>query len=200
MSIHEAIKARRLALEWSQERLAAAVSELEGLTKPLAWQTVQQWENGVSAPARKRLPHVAAALGLTLQELNARSSNQELPTGKAHVLSESDVRLSSPVIAWERVSMKTLPKAFKVAAPDDSMSPRLRKGQLAEFETGLEYRPGDGVLVKDPRGVCYIRRCRQTRGGWEAYAEDSEVFPPLPIGDDGLDVLAVMVGVHARWG
>lgn len=200
MSIHEAIKARREALEWSQTKLADEVSAREGLTKPLAWQTVQQWENGVSAPARKRLPHVASALGLTLEQLTGLASGQETPTRLAQPLSPADAMLSSPILEWGVLTMKTLPQAFKVAAPDDSMSPRLKQGQLAEFELGLEHRPGDGVLVKDAAGDCYIRRCRRARDGWEAYAEDSDVFPPLPIGPAGLEVLAVLVGVHARWG
>ena len=126
--------------------------------------------------------------------------SQESPTRHAHPLSLSDAKLSSPILDWGILHMKTLPKAFKVAAPDDSMSPRLKAGQLAEFETGLDHRPGDGVLVKDAAGDCYIRRCRRSRGGWEAYSEDSDVFPPLPIGPAGLEVLAVLVGVHARWG
>lgn len=187
-------------MAWSQTKLAEEVSAREGLTKPLAWQTVQQWENGVSAPTRKRLPHVAAALGLSLEQLTALAGGQESPTRLAQPLSLADAKLSSPILEWGVLTMKTLPQAFKVAAPDDSMSPRLKLGQLAEFETGLEHRPGDGVLVKDAAGDCYIRRCRRARDGWEAYAEDSDVFPPLPIGPTGLEVLAVLVGVHARWG
>lgn len=69
MSIHEEIKRRREVKGWSHERLAAEVSELQGLKKPLAWQTVQQWENGKSAPTRKRLPYVARALGCTPEDL-----------------------------------------------------------------------------------------------------------------------------------
>jgi transcriptional regulator with XRE-family HTH domain len=198
MSIHEAIKARRQALEWSQERLAEEVSRLEGLSKPLAWQTVQQWENGVSAPARKRLPFVAAALGLTMEELNIRAANQEYPSAVAHLLRPDGITLSSPVIDRGVLKMISLPKAFKVAAHDDSMSPRLKAGQLAEFETGLEIRPGDGVLVTDTDGEPCIRRCRKVRGQWEAYAEDADNHLPFPI--EPSQVLAVLVGVHARWG
>ena len=198
MSIHEAIKARRLALEWSQERLASEVSKREGLTKPLAWQTVQQWENGVSAPTRKRLPFVAQALGFTLEERNTLASGQEFPTSKAHLLSLPDVKLSSPFLEWGMIGMKTLPQAFKVAAQDDSMSPRLKVGQIVEFEVGLDLRPGDGVLVRDEEGEPCIRRCRRVRGEWEAYAEDGNNHLPFMIGPNQL--LAVLVGVHARWG
>lgn len=69
MSIHEQIKQRRLALGMSQGDLAAKVSELQQLAKPLTWQTVQQWENGASAPKRTRLEFVARALRTTVQAL-----------------------------------------------------------------------------------------------------------------------------------
>lgn len=65
MSIHERIRTLRVAKGWSQEDLAKHVSEAEGLKKQLAWQTVQQWENGRSAPARKRLGYVADLFGVT---------------------------------------------------------------------------------------------------------------------------------------
>lgn len=198
MSIHEAIKGRREALGWSQTKLAEEVSSREGLPKPLAWQTVQQWENGVSAPTRKRLPFVASALGLTIEELTTLASGQEFPTAPAHRLSLPDVKLSSPFLEWGVIKMIELPKAFKAAAQDDSMAPRLKAGQIAEFEVGLELRPGDGVLVRDGEGSPCIRRCRRVRGEWEAYAEDGDNHLPFAFGPDQL--LAVLVGVHARWG
>lgn len=69
MSIHEEIKRRRLDLGLSLQQLAAAVSRLEGGAKALSWQTVQQWENGTSAPKRTRMAHVAVALGCSVEEL-----------------------------------------------------------------------------------------------------------------------------------
>lgn len=52
------------------EKLAEEVSNAEGLAKPLAWQTVQQWEkeNG-TAPKRKRMEIVARLLGINLHAL-----------------------------------------------------------------------------------------------------------------------------------
>lgn len=78
MSIHRSIKARREALGWSLGRLAMEVSVIEGRAdRPLAWQTVQQWERegeGGTAPKRTRLASVATALQTTVEELMAGTS------------------------------------------------------------------------------------------------------------------------------
>lgn len=79
MSIHLAIKQRRKHLKLTQAQLAARVSELEGLKKPLTGPTVQQWENGASAPKRTRLSHVATALETTVEELLRETSLDSTP-------------------------------------------------------------------------------------------------------------------------
>lgn len=61
-TIHERIKQARLNKGLSMERLA----ELVGLR---SWQSIQQWENGATAPQRKRLEQVALALGVTTEFL-----------------------------------------------------------------------------------------------------------------------------------
>jgi len=65
-SIHARIKRLRLAKGMSMQALADAVGAK-------AWQTVQQWENEdapkPTAPSRSRQPLVAAALGVTVEEL-----------------------------------------------------------------------------------------------------------------------------------
>jgi len=62
-TIHDRIKERRLAKGLSMEALASQL----GLK---SWQTVQQWENGKTAPHRKRLPDVARELDTTVEYLN----------------------------------------------------------------------------------------------------------------------------------
>lgn len=69
MTIHARIKAARTAQGWSMQQLAAEVTQAEGLAKPLTWQAVQQWENGKSAPSRKRLALVASLLNTTTAAL-----------------------------------------------------------------------------------------------------------------------------------
>lgn len=74
MSIHLRIKAEREARGWSMEQLAVRIAEAEGLPKPLAWQTIQQWEKeGGTAPKRKRLEAVAQVFGITVAELMGSS-------------------------------------------------------------------------------------------------------------------------------
>lgn len=60
MNIHQRIKARRLELKLSMERVA----EIVGVT----WQTVQQWEKS-TAPKRARLEAAAGALQTTVDYL-----------------------------------------------------------------------------------------------------------------------------------
>ncbi|WP_203564753.1 helix-turn-helix domain-containing protein, partial [Bordetella pseudohinzii] len=60
-TIHQRIKSLREALGLSMEQLAERVS--------VSWQTVQQWENGKTAPKRARLEAVAKALGTTAEYL-----------------------------------------------------------------------------------------------------------------------------------
>ena len=61
-TIHTRIKAARDRLGLSMEQVADQL----GLS---AWQTVQQWENGSTAPSRRRLPKVAELLGVTQEYL-----------------------------------------------------------------------------------------------------------------------------------
>lgn len=60
-TIHDRIKDRREELGLSMEALAAKCG--------VQWQTVQQWENGSTAPARSRHKKVAAALGMSVKWL-----------------------------------------------------------------------------------------------------------------------------------
>ena len=71
-TIHSRLKAAREKKELSMEALA----KLVGVK---AWQTVQQWENGSTAPSRKRLLQVASILGVSTEYLmfGADSSDEQ---------------------------------------------------------------------------------------------------------------------------
>jgi transcriptional regulator with XRE-family HTH domain len=103
MSIHAAIKARRERLGWSQQKLADEVARREG--KPLRWQSVQQWENGTSAPARRRLEHVAAALSTTPAKLLAGDETDApvQPVAQSRELSAKVGKLTSLLIQLQQL-------------------------------------------------------------------------------------------------
>lgn len=69
-TIHERIAAYRRRKELSLEGLAALVG--------VSWQTVQQWENGKTAPKRQRMEQVAEALGVTVNELALGSGHEDV--------------------------------------------------------------------------------------------------------------------------
>ncbi|WP_312305157.1 XRE family transcriptional regulator [Pulveribacter sp.] len=100
MSIHRTIRREREARKWSMEDLAARISAAEGLPKPLAWQTVQQWEReGGTAPKRKRMEVVAELFGMSVAELLG-----EAPALRRHsnVGPGPDIRGLVPLISWVR--------------------------------------------------------------------------------------------------
>lgn len=106
-----------------------------------------------------------------------------------------------PRVTWG-VSMSTeLPAIFSVAVPDDSMAPRVRRGDVVRFSCREVARPGDGVLVQDRDGAWFFRLYRERRPGeWEAHPLNS-AYQPLDAHKDGLRVLAVLVGIEEqRWG
>lgn len=157
MSIHSEIKARRTALNWSHERLAAEVSKREGLQKPLAWQTVQQWEqepNG-TAPKRKRLGFVAAALGATVGELLSS------PPGEAAESTAGPMALPQ--------ALEVLGQALAFGLPDK------QRAELAEalsawarYEGRARYRETVAELLGDVAPVL----------GLPGPASDHQVTPP----------------------
>lgn len=93
-----------------------------------------------------------------------------------------------------------LPETFSLVLRDDSMSPEAKVGALAWFQTGLEPRPNDWVLVVDDAGAWYMREYSERRPGhWIARALNAG-YEPLDSKADGLQVAAICMGVYGRRG
>lgn len=142
---------------------------------------------------------VARELGITAVA-PASSTAPRKKTSVAHPMSQSSVKLGAKQLDWGALMEGELPAIFEVAVPDDAMAPRVRAGQIVKFDTRETPRPGDGVLVVDNSGEWFFRLFRQgRRGAWEAAAENA-AYETLQAERDGLKVVAVLVGVQARWG
>lgn len=187
------------ALRERQKLTLKQLSEISGVEIG----TISALENRTSA----RSVHAAAiakALGVSLEALVGNTLpdvREEAPPtyGVAQNLSHPTIRVA-PLLEWETLMQHLLPPRFELAAPDDSMAPRIAAGDIVTFSSELRARPGDGVLVADHHGHHYIRLYRQRMPtAWEAHALN-DAYQPLQSERDGLRVLAVLVGVHARWG
>lgn len=162
MSIHEQIKQARKTRGWSMERLAREVSKAEGREDdPLNWQTVQQWENGASAPKRTRMAIVRRLLGLDARPVTAsedddlgklspqecvllrnyrrllKKDRQKLDEAIAGLAAEREQEraelLGMPADAWQ---MSGPPAPYELPAPDDDRFLRDVLGEVEADEKG----------------------------------------------------------------
>lgn len=213
MSIHDQIKARRLANDWSMDELARRVSEAEGLQKPLNYQTVQQWENGKSAPKRQRLEAVATVLGCTVHDL--------LGMGPGNVESVK-VRQSVPLVSWVQaghwgdVSDPFLPgeadewidvydatpgdRAFALRVTGDSMTnptpgngPNFPDGTLIIVDPSRGANAGDYVVAKDVATQQATFKRLVTDGGRWFLRPLNPAYPTIEIDDPNMRVIGRVV-------
>lgn len=104
-----------------------------------------------------------------------------------------------PFIQWKQLMTQPLPAVFKVVLPDNSMFPKAPAGTAVEFSAGIQPMPGDGILIRDRSNNVYFREYRESRPGvWVAFAANG-AYAPLEAERDGLEIMAVLTGVSARW-
>lgn len=148
VTIHQAIKARRLALGLSQEALAAKVAKAEGRAAPLSRQTITQWESDgpdATAPKRKRLEFVAQVLGTTVERLLAGIADPP-EEGQVSALPQQHVPSldqALPVLL-DALTTMALPRWPSVRAQLDQLviHPESRDDVLGELLALLTPAPG----------------------------------------------------------
>jgi transcriptional regulator with XRE-family HTH domain len=113
----------------------------------------------------------------------------------AHLLSLDPVSHVLPVLNREQLMADTLPRAFAVVMPDDSMAPWLRKNDIVKFAAASTAAPGELVLVASRSGAFYVREFRQrTEDHWSAHALNA-AYETMDAADDGLRLLGVFRGL-----
>lgn len=185
----------------------AALARATGIKQP----SVNDWLSGKTKTLRAAtLLRAAAFLGCDPHWLNTGQGrpnwtddqhwNEGTRGGVAQVLSQLKPE-DPPQVTWgAKMKKSDLPPLYRVTVPDDAMAPRVRAGQLVEFDRDATPRPGDGVLVLDGEGRPYFRVFRERRPGhWEAHPLN-DAYSPLDSLADQLTVAGVLVAVFARWG
>lgn len=214
MSIHEQIKAARIAKEWSMERLAEEVSRAENLAKPLSWQTVQQWERGNSAPKRTRMEVVTKLLGIDTGHSTPALFNESTEGGYAVTLlsaagsmglgadQHDDVVVGRLTLSptWISKSLKPLsaPQNLRfIHGYGDSMQPTFNDGDILLVDSGVQAVDVDAVYVLEANNRIYIKRVRQRMDGSFEISSDNATVKTVDVldGSRPVDVLGRVVWV-----
>jgi hypothetical protein len=151
----------------------------------------------------KMARHIEQRLGLPRGWMDAPKIGEKSQRYGANVgIIDAEPASNAVLLDWSAlVPTDDLPAVFRVAMPDDSMAPRVRRGDIVRFSRDAQARPGDGVLVSDAQGQLFFRVYRQAKpGAWEAQPLN-DAYTALHSDRDGLRVVAVLVGIdQQRWG
>ncbi len=104
----------------------------------------------------------------------------------------------APTIGWGEIKVESVPKSFTLVLRDGALGddfPRGAVGYFEKYEPGVvEPIEGKGVLFVDREGAPFVRLYEVQRGStWRAVAA-AKGYAPMDSEQDGLTLLAVMLG------
>lgn len=189
-SIHERIKDARIKKGLSMK----ALGELLGVN----WQTIQQWENGSTAPKRTRLTKVAEFFGITEQFLlNGEEQGDHVQValidikasaGKGKIVFSED---ESKGLMFRRDYLERVAgKNSKVAAfhvEGESMIDRhIPDGSVVLFNTSVTDKKKGKVYIFRIDGEIYIKELVKVNEEWYARSYNNskkDKYPDIKLGD-----------------
>ncbi|MDH0520843.1 LexA family transcriptional regulator [Achromobacter xylosoxidans] len=178
-TIHKRIKDLREKLELSMEQLAERVG--------VSWQTVQQWENGRTAPKRARLEAVAKALHTTPEYLAVgpvvdpdadefvavRRLDVRLSAGHGEiVLSEDEMSRLSFRVDFLRAAGASPQQTVSVSVKGDSMEPLIPDGATILVNRGATSIINGKIYAFRRDGELLVKRLYKGNGGFIARSEN----------------------------
>lgn len=201
MTIHKLIREGRARLNLTEEAFGALIGVSRG--------TVQQWENGKTAPNRKRQPLVAAALGLSVAELMSGAANTDAgPELKGRVPLISNVQAGAfrefvdnyqPGDGGEELIATSVPvkrHTFALRVTGDSMEPEFLAGMILIIEPELEPNPGDYVVAKNGGDETTFKQLVSDGGDWYLKPLNAR-YPIKPLGKS--QIIGVLRAVEKRY-
>lgn len=178
-TIHKRIKDLREKLELSMEQLAERVS--------VSWQTVQQWENGKTAPKRARLEALAKALNTTPEYLAVgpladpdtdefvpiRRLDVRVSAGHGEiVLSEDEKSRLSFRADFLRAAGASPDQTVSVSVKGDSMEPLIPDGATILVNRSATSIINGKVYAFRRHGELLVKRLYKGNGGFIARSEN----------------------------
>lgn len=198
-TIHDRIKQLREKAGLSMEGLGKAVG--------VAWQTVQQWENGKTAPKRKRLELVAATLGTTVDFLltggaSAGTDAREIDLDEAPdtiKVRKVFFRISAGIAgfavefrdngegaplyypkSWAEKNRLDPAKLYAVRVSGCSMEPTLQHDDVVVIDTGNVRKEKDAICAVNHEGEFTVKRLKYEHRRWWLVSDNSDqkTYPP----------------------
>lgn len=178
-TIHIRIKKLREKLGLSMEQLAERI--------PVSWQTVQQWENGKTAPKRARLEAVAKALNTTPEFLSVgpvadpdtdefvsvRRLDVRVSAGNGElVLSDDEKGRLAFRADFLRAAGATPEQTVSVSVKGDSMEPLIPDGAVILVNRAATSIINGKVYAFRMRGELLVKRLYRGNGGFIARPEN----------------------------
>lgn len=186
-------------------RIAAGLSQMDvQRTIGMPQSTLGEAERTGKAASKWLVP-LAHLYGVSPADLSGdNSADEEIIGGhptvaKGQSIARRLVTVSVPVsVDMDRLRVTSkLPDVFRVVLPDDAMAGRFPKDSYIEFDSRLDARAGDVILLRDQAGEHYIRYLRERRKGEIVAVAENPAYLPMDFAQDGLEIRAVLVG--AGW-
>lgn len=195
MARGENIKKARLKAGWTQKQLG----EKMGITL----QTVAQWETGRRTPKFETLQKLAAALGVSVNDLLDSSETAAAPTippgfepfpDLVSVPLVGSIACGTPILAKQNIEKHvSVPEKwhadFVLACHGDSMSPHIKDGDLVAIRKQPEVESGEIAAVRIGEEATLKRFYRQ--GNAVLLQADNVNFPPLIYSNEQLNQIAI---------
>jgi phage repressor protein C with HTH and peptisase S24 domain len=178
-TIHQRIKKLREKLGLSMEQLAERI--------PVSWQTVQQWENGKTAPRRARLDAVAKALNTTPEFLAVGPANDpdldefvpvrrlDVRVSAGHgelVLSDDEKGRLAFRSDFLRAAGASPEQTVSVSVKGDSMEPLIPDGSVILVNRAATSIINGKVYAFRYHGELLVKRLYRNNGGCIARPEN----------------------------
>lgn len=173
-------------------------------------QTIHNWgKRGVSLPGAAKAERIFGCSVKFIQTGEAAPIPPETVKDFTNFKPLDTTQQPGVVYAWDEVIRMyksglegSLPNVFSVEMADDSLAGRARRGDVITLcRSKVEaVEAGDGVMVRTAKGNYMIRIYRPNGDDSYLAVPLNQNYLPLHSVEDGLTIMAVVVGVPAcRW-
>lgn len=195
MARGENIRKARLKAGWTQKQLG----EKMGITL----QTVAQWETGRRTPKFETLQKLAAALGVSVNDLLDSAETTAAPTippgfeplpDLVSVPLVGSIACGTPILAEQNIEKHvSVPEKwhadFVLTCHGDSMAPHIKDGDLVAIRKQPEVESGEIAAVRIGEEATLKRFYRQ--GDAVLLQADNVNFPPLIYSNEQLNQIVI---------